>query len=112
MISKLISPLEYPLFILAFGWLAERFGWFAEANANPDRKVVHKMDSRFNWALFMACFEYARAWHSEIGVAWQDHPNSALLLTLAVFAILLFAYRIEERRRQSPLTYAASPPAL
>src|ERR1700731_5247533 len=104
MISKLISPLEYPLIILVAGFLAVRFGWFADADANPHRKGVHKMDPYFYLALYMACIVYAQAWHSEIGAAWQDHPNSALLLTVAVFVILLSADRLQERRRQSPLT--------
>jgi len=75
--SKLITPLEYPLIILVVGFLAVRFGWFADAdaNANPRRKGVHKMDPYFYLALYMAFIVYAQAWHSEIG---EGDPPSPL----------------------------------
>jgi hypothetical protein len=78
MISKLISPLEVPLFLVAFGWLAQRLGWFTDTDAPPDQKTRHKMDPWLVGALFVALVDYAQAWHNEIGATWQNRPNSAL----------------------------------
>ncbi|HXM65514.1 MAG TPA: hypothetical protein VN911_02200 [Candidatus Acidoferrum sp.] len=99
MISKLISPLEVPLFLIAFGWLAQRLEWFTDTDALPNHKTGHKMDSWLVAALLIAFVNYAQAWHNEIGATWQNRPNSALLVTLALFWLLYFAFKLQEKRR-------------
>jgi hypothetical protein len=107
MISKLISPLEYPLIILVVAWFLQRSAWFAKRNAS-DRDPGRKM---LTTAVLVGCITYAQTWHNEIGAAWLNHDNLAVVLTLAVFAILSFAFRLEEKRQLAASTSAASPPA-
>src|ERR1700688_3023475 len=97
MISKLISPLEVPLFLIAFGCLAQRLEWFTDTDALPNHKTGHKMDFWLVAALLIAFVNYAQAWHNEIGATWQNRPNSALLVTLALFWIPVF--RLQTTRK-------------
>jgi hypothetical protein len=82
MVHKIVEP-------VVFGFLFVVLFWLSERNKSPERKVDRKK-LRF-WVAFsvwMACAEFASAWHNEIGSAWQSHPDLSLFGTLIVFAIL------------------------
>jgi hypothetical protein len=84
MFHKLVEPIVFPLILLGLFWFSER-------HKGPDRKADwQKMRFWIGVCSLMACGEYAVAWHWEIGLAWQNHPNWALFSTLAVF-VALFA---------------------
>ena len=86
MISRLVSPLVFPAIFLGFVWLIAR-------RASSDHKVGHEMDRWIVTAVVAACVSYARAWHNEIGWAWQNHPSPTALLTLLVSMVLWFALK-------------------
>ena len=86
MISRLVSPLVLPAIFLVFVWVIAR-------RASPDRKVGHEMDRWTVIAVVATCVRYAKAWHNEIGWAWQNHPSQAALLTLLVSMALWFALK-------------------
>ena len=44
-------------------------------------------------AVVATCVSYAKAWHNEIGRAWQNHPSPTALLTLLVSMVLWFALK-------------------
>jgi hypothetical protein len=72
----------FPLFL--FGLF-----WFSERNKSPDRKAdPRKMRFWIGVCSLMACGEYAEAWHWEIGLAWQNHPNWAIFSTVAVLTAI------------------------
>jgi len=79
LMEKLISPAGFPLVLFAIFWFSER-------NKSPERKAS-RAKMRF-WAGlcgFMACADYAVAWHNEIGMAWQNHPE---LTFFSIFAVV------------------------
>ena len=80
--EKIISPVGFPLVLLVIFWFSER-------NKNPERKA-DRATMRF-WTgvcILIACGEYDVAWHNEIGLAWQNHPELALFATLAIFVAI------------------------
>jgi hypothetical protein len=82
MLGKIISPVGFPLTLLALFWFSER-------NKNPDHKPDRKkMRFWIGCCSLMACGEYAMVWHNEIGLAWQNHPELTVFSTLAVVAAI------------------------
>lgn len=82
MVNKIVEP-------IVFGFLFVVLFWLSERSKNLERKVDHgKMRFWVGFATWMACLELANAWHSEIGSAWQKHPELTLFGTLIAFAIL------------------------
>ena len=119
MAYKIIEP-------IVFGFLFVVLFWLSERNKKPERNVDRKrMRFWVAFAIWMACVELASTWHSELGSAWQSHPDLTLFGTLIVFAILnalappldSFPFRddrprqIAKQKFRSALTSAANPPA-
>jgi hypothetical protein len=82
MVNRIVEP-------MVFGFLFVLLFWLSERNRNPERKVDRdKLRFWVGFGTWMACAEFASAWHSQIGSAWQNHPDLTLFGTLIVFAIL------------------------
>jgi hypothetical protein len=82
MVDRIVEPIVFPLLLVGLSWLMER-------NKSADRKADHeRMKVWIGCWSFLACVEYALAWHKEIGLLWQSHPAIALSSTLAIFVVI------------------------
>ena len=92
--TRLISPLAFPLLFLGISYL---LGRIANHHQAPRKKIGY-------WvvvASWIACVEYAREWHNEIGEVWRNHPNIAVCSTFVVFMILwtMLASLVQSRQK-------------
>lgn len=86
MISRLVSPVVFPVVFCVFVWLIAR-------RASPDHKVGAEINPWLFVALASTCLSYAKEWHGEIGLAWQNHPGFTALLTLFIGMLLSVAFK-------------------
>ena len=86
MLQKIIGP-AVPFVLIALFWL-----WLK--HRDPDRALDRKRVRFYRGLLIGVTFmEYARTWHSEIGTAWQNHPDLTVFATLIVFGLLFTLIR-------------------